>query len=105
MAPPVSPPATHDDLHNDGHSSHLQHASTAYWRRTLRLTVILLLLWFGITLGVGLMGPTLDFNFFGWPFGFWATTQGALGAYLLIVWYYAWAMNRIDSAEGDRSND
>jgi len=52
---------------------------TDYWPSTLRLSAVLLLLWFLLTLGVGLLGPTLDFRFFGWPFGFWATTQGALG--------------------------
>ena len=76
-----------------------------YWRHTLRLTLVLLLLWFVLTLGVSLVGPALDFDFFGWPFGFWATTQGALGVYCLIVWYYAWAMNRIDKAAGDISDD
>ena len=76
-----------------------------YWPRTLKLSMVLLALWFVLTLGVSLVGPALDFDFFGWPFGFWATTQGALGAYLLIVWYYAWAMNRIDRAQGDLSDD
>ncbi len=76
-----------------------------YWPRTLRLSAALLLLWFVLTLGVGLLGPTLGFGFFGWPFGFWATSQGALGVYCLIVWYYAWAMNRIDRAHGDSSDD
>ncbi len=77
----------------------------AYWPKTLRLSIVLLVLWFGLTLGVSLYGPTLDFAFFGWPFGFWATTQGALGVYLLIVWYYAWAMNRFDKSQGDVSDD
>ena len=76
-----------------------------YWPRTLRLSAALLGVWFLLTLGVGLFGPSMAFNFFGWPFGFWATTQGALGVYCLIVWYYAWAMNRIDKAAGDISDD
>ena len=79
--------------------------SSDYWSHTLRLSTALLALWFVLTMGVGLFGPALNFNFFGWPFGFWATTQGALGAYLLIVWYYAWAMNRFDRAQGDLSDE
>ena len=79
--------------------------ASPYWRQTLRLSAILLLLWLVLTLGVGLFGKSLDFQFFGWPFGFWVTTQGALIAYLLIVWIYAWAMNRLDEAEGDRGGD
>ena len=81
--------------------------TSAYWRRTQRLSAILLLLWLALTLGVGVFGQSLDFGFFGWPFGFWATSQGALILYCLIVWYYAWAMNRLDEdeAEGNSSGD
>ena len=50
-------------------------------------------------------GQALDFNFFGWPFGFWASAQGALIVYCLIVWYYAWAMNRLDQALGGSDDD
>ena len=78
---------------------------SGYWPRTLRRSAALLGVWFLLTLGVGLFGPSMVFNFFGWPFGFWATSQGALGVYCLIVWYYAWAMNRFDKAEGDISDD
>ena len=83
----------------------LPSAHSPYWRHTLRLSARLLALWLVVTLGVGLFGRSLDFSFFGWPFGFWATSQGALGVYCLIVWYYAWAMNRIDRAHGDSSDD
>ena len=80
-------------------------AAADYWPRTKRLSLALLAFWFVLTVGVGLFGPSMRFNFFGWPFGFWATSQGALGVYCLIVWYYAWAMNRFDKAQGDSSDD
>ena len=79
--------------------------SSAYWRQTLRLSRWLLGLWFLLTLGVCLFGQALSFNFFGWPFGFWISAQGALIVYCLIVWYYAWAMNRLDQAEGESDDD
>ena len=78
---------------------------TSYWRATLRLSAALLALWFVITLLLSLFGKRLDFSFFGWPFGFWATSQGALLVYCLIVWYYAWAMNRLDRQHGDDPGD
>jgi putative solute:sodium symporter small subunit len=80
------------------------HASP-YWRQTLRLSAVLLLLWLTLTLGVGLFGQSLAFKLFGWPFGFWVTSQGALIVFCLIVWYYAWAMNRLDEEHGDRGGD
>ncbi len=78
---------------------------TPYWRQTLRLSAALLLLWGAVTLAVGFFGRTVDFNFFGWPFGFWATAQGALGVFCAIVWFYAWAMNRLDRQHGHPDAD
>ena len=80
-------------------------ATSPYWRQTLRLSRVLLGIWLVLTVGVCLFGRSLDFDFFGWPFGFWATSQGALIVFCLIVWYYAWAMNRLDEQLGDDNID
>ena len=80
-------------------------ATSPYWRQTLRLSRALLGIWLVLTVGVCLFGWSLDFDFFGWPFGFWATSQGALIVFCLIVWYYAWAMNRLDEQLGDDNID
>jgi putative solute:sodium symporter small subunit len=71
-------------------------ARAIYWRRTLRLTAGLLLLWFAVTFGVTFFARDLDFDFFGWPFSFWVAGQGALLVYLVIVGVYALAMDRLD---------
>ena len=76
-----------------------------YWRQTLRLSAVLLALWLLLTLGLGWFGRALDFSVLGWHFGFWATAQGALLAYCLIVWYCAWAMNRLDEQQGQDDHD
>jgi putative solute:sodium symporter small subunit len=68
----------------------------AYWRRTRRLTAVLLLAWFVVTFVVGWYARELSFNFFGWPFSFYMGAQGAPIAYLLIVWCYERWMNRLD---------
>jgi putative solute:sodium symporter small subunit len=73
-------------------------ANRRYWRRTLRLTGALLLLWFGVTFGIAYFARDLDFDFFGWPFSFWVAGQGALVVYLLLVGVYALAMRRLDAA-------
>ena len=69
-----------------------------YWQRTQRLTGALLLLWFTVTFAIGFGARSLSFNFFGWPFSFWAAAQGALLVYVGIIAYYAYAMNRLDEA-------
>ena len=67
-----------------------------YWRKTLSITGILLAIWFVVTFVVAYYARDLTFSFFGWPFSFWVAAQGALIVYVLLIWYYAWHMNRLD---------
>ena len=62
----------------------------------LRLTALLLAIWFSITFGVTFFGRELSVVFFGWPFSFWVAAQGALIFYVALIWFYSRAMNRID---------
>lgn len=71
-----------------------------YWRRNLNLTGMLLVIWFVVTFVLGYFARDLSFNFFGWPFSFYMGAQGALIVYLLIIWYYASAMNKLDKEYG-----
>jgi putative solute:sodium symporter small subunit len=72
----------------------------SYWQRNLRLTAGLLAVWFVVTFVLPFFARDLRFRFFGWPFSFWAAAQGALVVYLLLVCYYARAMNRLDHEHG-----
>jgi len=72
----------------------------AYWRATLRKTAGLLVIWFVVTYVVGFYARELSFDFFGWPFAFWVGAQGSLVAYVLIIWYYARSMNKMDEEFG-----
>jgi putative solute:sodium symporter small subunit len=71
-----------------------------YWQKNLRITSILLAIWFFVTFVIGYFARDLNFTFFGWPFSFWVAAQGALIVYVLIIWYYARHMNRLDQAYG-----
>ena len=76
-----------------------------YWSRNLRITAILLALWFVVTFVIGWYARDLSFNFFGWPFAFWVGAQGALVLYVWIIWYYASYMNRLDKEFGVDEGD
>ena len=76
-----------------------------YWRSNLRMTGALLALWFAVTFGGTYYARELSFNFLGWPFGFWATAQGALLVFCAIVWVYALAMDRLDEEHGRPAGD
>lgn len=71
-----------------------------YWSRNLRVTAVLMAIWFVVTFGVTFFARSLSFDFFGWPFSFWVAAQGALIVYVLIVWYYARYMDRLDRDHG-----
>jgi len=67
-----------------------------YWSKNLRITALLVGIWFVVTFVVGFYARDLNFNFFGWPFSFWVGAQGALVIYVLIIAYYAHYMNNLD---------
>ncbi len=71
-----------------------------YWRKNLTITAILLAIWFVVTYVVGYYARDLTFNFFGWPFSFWMGAQGSLIIYVLIIWFYARYMNKLDQEFG-----
>ena len=71
-----------------------------YWQKNLRLTGVLMVIWFVVTFVVGYFARDLNFTFFGWPFSFWVAAQGALIVYVAIIWFYARYMNQLDQEHG-----
>lgn len=71
-----------------------------YWQKNLRITGVLLGIWFLVTFVLGYFARDLNFTFFGWPFSFWVAAQGALIVYVVIIWFYARYMNRLDQEFG-----
>ena len=76
-----------------------------YWRKNLRLTAILMVIWFVVTFVISYYARELNFSFFGWPFSFYMGAQGSLIIYVLIIWYYATYMNRLDREFGVDEGD
>ena len=76
-----------------------------YWRKNVTITLILLAIWFVVTYVVAFFARDLQFNFFGWPFAFYMGAQGSLVIYVLIIWFYARYMNRMDQEYGVDEGD
>ena len=76
-----------------------------YWRKNLNITAILMVIWFVVTFVVGWYARELSFNFFGWPFSFYMAAQGSLIVYVLIIWFYARYMNKLDLEYGVHEGD
>jgi putative solute:sodium symporter small subunit len=91
----TSGPADHE-----GASVALSERHRQHWRRNLRLTSVLLAIWFVVTFVMSYFARELSFAFFGWPFSFWVAAQGALVVYVVLIGVYAWRMNALDHEFG-----
>jgi putative solute:sodium symporter small subunit len=74
----------------------------AYWKRTLRRTVVLLSIWFlvGPVMGILLAEPLNNFRLGGIPFGFWMAQQGSIYVFVILIFVYAWRSDRADREAG-----
>lgn len=71
-----------------------------HWQKNLRLTVLLLVIWCLFTFVIPWFARELNTIDFIGPLGFYLTAQGALLVYVLLVWFYARRMNRLDAEYG-----
>lgn len=73
-------------------------AHQRHWRRNVRLSLSLLVVWAGVSLGCGvLFADGLNaYMFLGQPLGFWFAQQGAVITFVLLILIYALAMGRLD---------
>ena len=67
-----------------------------YWSANLRITSILLAIWFVATFVMGWYARELNEITFLGPLGFYMSAQGSLIIYVLIIWFYARSMNNLD---------
>ncbi len=69
-----------------------------YWKANLRLLAILLIIWFIVSYGFGiiLVEPLNAISLGGYPLGFWFAQQGSLYIFVALIFIYATMMNRLD---------
>ena len=73
-------------------------AARGYWRENLRFMMLLLIVWFGVSFGAGILfvEQLNTIQFFGFPLGFWFAQQGAIYTFVVLIFVYVWKMNRLD---------
>lgn len=76
-----------------------------YWRRNLKLTSLLLAIWFVATFVVSWYARELNEIVIIGPLGFYMGAQGALIIYVVIIWFYARRMNQMDKLYGVQEGD
>ena len=74
----------------------------AYWRANVSLLSKLIVVWFVVSFGCGIiLVDWLDqFSLFGFKLGFWFAQQGAIYVFVALIFIYAWRMKIIDRQFG-----
>lgn len=72
--------------------------ASAYWRRNLSLMLRLLLVWFVVSYGCGIILVDFlnQFRIGGYKLGFWFAQQGSIYVFVALIFYYARRMAALD---------
>ena len=69
----------------------------AYWRYNIRLTTITMVIWFVVTFVAIFFSPQLNtIVVFGFPLGYYMCAQGSLIIFVVLIFNYAFKMNKAD---------
>jgi putative solute:sodium symporter small subunit len=77
-------------------------SSNAYWAANVRVILISLAIWFIASFGMGiLLRPALSGIMVGGAdLGFWFAQNGSIYVFLILIFAYAWRMNKLDREFG-----
>jgi len=76
--------------------------AAGYWKATIRLTIFLLLIWFLVSYGAGILfREALDnFSIGGAPLGFWFAQNGSIYVFLALIVIYCIKMTQYEKKFG-----
>ncbi len=76
----------------------MDHDSEGYWKATLRLLTQVLIVWFLVSYGAGILFADWlnGIKLGGYPLGFWFAQQGSIYIFIALIFYYKWRMDQID---------
>ncbi|WP_413231572.1 DUF4212 domain-containing protein [Microbulbifer elongatus] len=72
--------------------------ASAYWRENLKLMFGLLVVWFVVSFGCGILfvEELNQIRMGGFKLGFWFAQQGAIYVFLVLIFVYVYKMNQLD---------
>jgi putative solute:sodium symporter small subunit len=73
-----------------------------YWRENLKYLAILLLIWFVVSYGFGILivDELNTIRLGGFKLGFWFAQQGSIYVFVVLIFVYVALMNRLDRKYG-----
>ena len=68
-----------------------------HWQRTRRLMFITLTIWFIFSFVIHWFANSLNaISFLGFPFGYYMAAQGSEIIFVILIFWFSWAQNKID---------
>jgi len=79
-----------------------QEKAKAYWKKNIQYVLILLLVWFFVSYGAGIIFKDFlnSFKIGGFKLGFWFAQQGSIYVFVILIFVYILLMNRLDKKHG-----
>jgi putative solute:sodium symporter small subunit len=76
--------------------------SNAYWHANLKLMAFCLAIWFLVSFvcGILLVDQLNTIRLGGYKLGFWFAQQGSIYVFLVLIFFYAFMMNKLDRKYG-----
>lgn len=73
-----------------------------YWKANLRLMALCLSIWFVVSylFGIILVDQLNSISIGGYGLGFWFAQQGSIYVFVVLIFFYAYRMNRLDRQFG-----
>jgi len=70
----------------------------AYWKSNLKLMAWCLAIWFVVSylFGILLVDTLNSISIGGYQLGFWFAQQGSIYVFVILIFFYAWRMNKMD---------
>ncbi|PCJ15870.1 MAG: hypothetical protein COB04_12470 [Gammaproteobacteria bacterium] len=84
-----------------------QENNHAYWKANIRLVLFCLCVWFTVSFGFGilLLEPLNSIRLGGFKLGFWFAQQGSIYTFLVLIFFYAHQMNKLDKKFNVKEED
>jgi len=79
-----------------------QENASKYWKENLSYLVILLIIWFVVSFGAGILfkDSLNNFKIGGFKLGFWFAQQGSIFVFVILNFVYVYLMNKLDKKYG-----
>jgi len=81
--------------------------SAAYWKRNVKLVATLLVIWFVVSYGFGILfvDALNSIEIAGFQLGFWFAQQGSIYVFVALIFVYVAKMNSLDREFDVREDD